>query len=198
MKMKKIALSILFFGLALAMTVLPGDAIPKKQSKQDVIIIPPEVKSVLEQAVQTMEHRQDIPFVFEQHLYLPTTTENLHNIFLFNVKNADLGFAPMVSTEVDLQAAEQDTFKETPAKLQAKGNAFLQFRNKTDNSVLKEVYVPYNFQIDGASYDAEATVVCSVGYPLPAGEYLLAMALTTPDLQKIGTAFHEFTLPDPN
>ena len=196
--MKKFAVSFLLFGLVLALTIQPGQAIPRQQEKTNPVIIPPAVKTVLEQAVQTSEPRQDIPFEFYRHIFLPTTTDNLHNIFLFNVKNADLGFAPMVSTEVDLQAAdEQSSFQETAAKMQARGNAFLQFRNKADKAIVKEVYVPYNFQIDGASYKAEENVMCSVGYPLPAGDYFLAMALTSSDLQKIGISFQEFTLPNP-
>ena len=164
MKMKKFAIPFLLFGLVL--TVLPVQAIPRQQEKTNPVIIPPAVKAVLEQAVQTSESRQDIPFEFYRHIFLPTTTENLHNIFLFNVKNADLGFAPMVSTEVDLQAADdQSSFQETAAKMQARGNAFLQFRNKADKAIVKEVYVPYNFQIEGATYKAEESVMCSVGYP---------------------------------
>jgi hypothetical protein len=198
MKTKNISVSFLLFGLVLAMTVLPGSAISNQQEKPPAVIIPPEVKAVLEQAVQTQERRQDIPFEFSRQLFLPTTTANLHTVFLFKAKNADLGFVPMVSTEVDLQAAEQDSFQETAAKMQARGNAFLQFRNKADKTIVKEVYIPYNFQIDGASYNPEEAVLCSTGYPLPVGDYLLAMALTSTDLQKIGVAFQEFTLPDPN
>ena len=194
--MKKFAIPFLLFGLVL--TVLPVQAIPRQQEKTNPVIIPPAVKAVLEQAVQTSESRQDIPFDFYRHIFLPTTTDNLHNIFLFNVKNADLGFAPMVSTEVDLRAADdQSSFQETAAKMQARGNAFLQFRNKADKAIVKEVYVPYNFQIEGATYKAEESVMCSVGYPLPAGDYTLVMALTSTDLQKIGIAFQDFTLPNP-
>lgn len=201
MKTKNLAVSLVLFGFLLTVTALPGQAIPPQQKKAPTVIIPTEVKAVMEQAVQTGEARQDIPFEFIKHLFLPTTTENMHNVFLFKVKNADLGFAPMISTEVDPQAkegAEQSSFQETAAKLQARGNAFLQFRNKADNSIFKEVYIPYNFQMDGASYNADETVMCSTAYPLPAGEYLLAMAITSLDLQKIGVSMHEFSIPNPN
>jgi hypothetical protein len=52
-------------------------------------------------------------------------------------------------------------------------------------------------ELENASYDPEQEGIYTTGYPLPPGNYLLSMAVTSTDFQKIGTQYLEITLPDP-
>ena len=195
--------NLLFFLLACAIvfTALstPAIALQEQQPSQQkpVVIIPPEVKTVLEQGMETREARLDIPFNIIKHLYLPAA-QNLHSIFLFSIKNGDLGYAPLtpaVETE-EKKEETQSSFEEVPALLQSRSHLFMQFA-KLDGTYSKEVYVPIRIQIEGGSYEPEKEDMYSVGYPLPPGKYLLSIAIASQNLEKIGTQYFEFNLPDP-
>jgi hypothetical protein len=199
MKIKKIAISALMLGLILSLAVLPGSAAQEETEKKS--IVPPEVMTVLETGIQTREARADIPFTIIQNIYLPAR-ENLHSVFLFECKNADLGYVSVAPAQIDLaekKDEEKSSFEVTPAKLIAAGHAFLLF-NKMEKGkpgdLVKEIYIPYKFMDDGAEYDAEKVEFYSTGYPLPAGDYLLSMALCSQNLERIGTQYYEFSLPD--
>jgi hypothetical protein len=73
---------------------------------------------------------------------------------------------------------------------------FLQMENGAPTKTVREIYVPALLQADSATYDPEAEEWYSTGYPLPAGNYLLAMALASPDLKKVGVGYYEFSLLD--
>jgi hypothetical protein len=170
----------------------------KAQSQQKVFI-PKQVKTVLQEGLLTRQGRQDIPFTFERYLYLPAR-DNLHNIIFFKVKNADLGFAPAAETPAAPAAPDQTQAASAP-QLEAKFNAFLWFSTLAEDGMLqtiKEVYIPAVIQTPAEGYDPEKVESYSFGYPLPAGHYLLAMALTSQDLSKIGTGYYEFTAPAPS
>ncbi|MBN2244666.1 MAG: hypothetical protein JW755_02355 [Candidatus Aminicenantes bacterium] len=195
--------NLLFFLLACAIviTALSETATAWQEQQptqqQSVVIIPPEVKTVLEQGMESREARLDIPFNLVEHLYLPAA-QNLHNIFIFKVKNADLGYAPLtpaVETE-EKKEETQSSFEEVPTLLQARSHMFMLF-TQLDGTYSKEVYVPVRVQIEGGSYDPEAVDMYSVGYPLPAGNYLLSIAIASQKLENIGTQYFEFTIPDP-
>jgi hypothetical protein len=66
--------------------------------------------------------------------------------------------------------------------------------NGVPTKTVREIYVPALLQADSATYDPEAEEWYSTGYPLPAGNYLLAMALSSPDLKKVGVGYFEFSL----
>lgn len=74
----------------------------KQEEKPDVIIIPDKVKSFFEEGIKTREARLDIPFSIIWHTYLPSQ-QNLHCVFYFKVKNADLGFFPIMAEEKNLK-----------------------------------------------------------------------------------------------
>ncbi|MBE0461540.1 MAG: hypothetical protein IBX60_07895 [Candidatus Aminicenantes bacterium] len=205
MKFKKVIIPLFLFGFILSLVFAPV-AIAKKDKKgqeQKVIIIPKEVKDVFQEGLSTKEARLDIPFTIEKHLYLPAR-ENLHSIFLFKVKNEDLGFAP-IEVPAEPQAQEQkeeaqSVFEETPAKLRANAHVFLQFNTlegDTPGELIKEVYIPVNMEIDGATYIPDEEGLYSTAYPLPPGDYILSMAITSRNLDKIGTQYFSFTLPAP-
>lgn len=166
--------------------------------QRTTVTIPEQVKVVFKEGMQTREARSDIPFQITQRLYLPAQ-QNLHAIFFFNAKNADLGFAPPAAPA----AAEETTQEEqqpTETKLVARNYVFLQF-NKLETDVpgelVKELYIPLNLEVDASSYDPGKEELYTTGYPLPPGNYLLSMAITSTDFLKIGTQYFEFSLPDP-
>jgi hypothetical protein len=189
---------------SLSATVQEKDKTKEQAKQPEKIFIPKEVKSALQEGLTSRKGRQDIPINIFQSLYLPAR-ENFHIVFMMNLKNSDLGFAPMTAAPAEPKAEKKGP-QETPVQeaaenLQANFNVFLEF-NKLDEAgvptVFREVYVPANIQVPAAGYDPEKAEVYSVGYPLPFGHYLLAIALTSLDLKKIGTAYHEFTIPDPS
>ena len=175
----------------------------QQKEKPNVIIIPDKIKTIFKAGITTREARLDIPFSIVWHVYLPAR-ENMHAIFYFKAKSADLGFIPLPqvteSTEVKKEGEKaQQPATETPALLQTSGHVFLQFNRMEKGAVkevAKEVYIPFNLQIEGASYDPEKEEFYSTGYPLPPGDYLLSMAIASLDLDKIGTQYFEFSLPD--
>jgi hypothetical protein len=158
---------------------------PKAAEK---IFIPKEVKAVLEQGMAARQSRLDIPFTIFKHIYLPAR-DSVHAIFLFKAKNADLGFAPPAGMPAPTQ----------PVQLQAQFYVFLQFLRVEKDApakVVQEAYVPATIQAGAEPYDPEKEAWYSIAYTLLPGDYLLAMAITSPDLNKIGTTYFDFSLPD--
>ena len=204
MKGKKFILIALITGFSLyflSMSTLSAQQ--EKQEESKIIIIPDTMKSIFEQGTQTREPRLDIPFSIVWHIYLPAR-ENMHAVFYFKAKNKDLGFIPLPqATEPAEEKKEEEKAQppatETPALLQTSGHVFIQFNRMEKGAVkevAKEVYIPLNLQTDGESYDPEKEELYSTGYPLPPGDYLLSMAITSLDLEKIGTQYFEFSLSD--
>lgn len=174
-----------------------------KQAKtEERIFIPKEIKAALEEGLLTKQGRQDIPVIVFYNLFLPAR-ENMHTIFFLKIKNSGLGFSP-IGTAVTPKTGKtsgpalQEAVAQEPVQLQASFNAFLQFNRLEEGKPksFREVYVPSSAQVQGDTFDPEKEETYSFGYPLPPGQYLLALALTSLDLQKIGTAYYEFTLPD--
>lgn len=218
--MKARNLTILFvllvfvFSLILSLPIATAQEEKKEEQEteaEEKIIIPQPVKLALQEGLVQRQGRLDIPFSLVKHLYLPAR-ENFHSIFLFKMKNMDLGFSPQPSALVEKKTEEEkiegEEKKETPAapetealpvQLRARLHVFLQFhslKEKEPVEISKEVYIPFNFQVESTSYDPEKEEIYSTGYPLPPGDYLLSMAITSHDLQKIGTYYFEFSLPD--
>jgi hypothetical protein len=174
-----------------------------KQAKtEEKIFIPKEIKAILEEGLLNKQGRQDIPVSIFYNLFLPAR-ENLYSIFFLKIKNSGLSFSPIGTavapkTDKTSEPSPQEAVAQKPAQLQASFNVFLQF-NSLENGEpksFKEVYVPSSVQVQGDTFDPEKEETYTVSYVLPAGHYLLALAVTSLDLQKIGTAYYEFTLPD--
>lgn len=175
MKTRQTIISILTLGLMLSLAAAPCLALQEKS------VIPKEVKKILEDGMTTQEARLDIPFTIIETLHMPAQ-QNLYGYFFYRMKNSDIGFA--------------QTLTSPEGKLEGQAHAFFIFK-KNDGSFTRQIYAPINCQVDADAYDAEADSILSTGYPLPPGDYLLAMAVTTKDLKKVGTQYHEFSLPDP-
>lgn len=161
---------------------------PKGKAPQqpEKVYIPKEVKLVLQEGMAARQGRQDIPVSIFQHLFFPAPG-SMHSVFFLKLKNADLGF---------VQSAQP--VGDTPAPFLASLSLFLQFHRLEEGKapqVVREVYVPTSLQEDGATYDADKEETYAVGYPLPPGRYLLAMAVSSLDLKRIGTHYFEFDLP---
>lgn len=178
----------------------------KEAPQSNIIIIPDKVKTVLNEGLKTREARPDIPFSIVWHIYLPAR-ENMHSIFFFKVRNADLGFVPMAPSsqspapqkEKGQEKTQAQEAEAAPTTLQASGHVFLQFNRLEDHTpkeLVKEVYIPLNLQVESSSYDPNKEEFYSTAYPLPPGHYILSMAITSLDLEKIGTQYFEFNLPN--
>ncbi|MGB8951745.1 MAG: FxLYD domain-containing protein [Candidatus Aminicenantales bacterium] len=186
--MNKNGTRVLFFGLIFCLGIGMSSAAPvsqpeKKETKGEKIFIPKNVKAVLLEGLPGRQTRSDIPFTVFKHIYLPASS-GFHNIFFFKLRNADLGFMPLNST----------------SRLKASFHIFLQFHlleNNASPKIIKEIYVPANVEMESASYDPNQQEIYNVGYPLMPGNYLLAMAVTSLDLKKIGTYYFELSLPEP-
>jgi len=200
MKAKTYTCAILFIGLILSFVMAPCLFAQEDQEKKqaEAVYIPKEVKDVFKAGMDNREPRLDIPFTVFKHLYLPAR-QNMHVVFFFKVKNSDLGFAPLTPAGGTPEKKEEDTAEtagETAVQLQSKAHCFLQF-NQLDGNFVKEIYIPFQLQADGSSYDPEEEGIYTTGYPLPSGKYLLSMAIASFELEKIGTQYVEFTIPDP-
>jgi hypothetical protein len=200
MNIKTYTCAILFIGLILSFVMSPYLVAQEDQEKKqaEAVYIPKEVKEVFEAGMDNREPRLDIPFTVFKNIYLPAR-QNMHVVFFFKVKNSDLGFTPLTPAGGTPEKTEQEA-AETPAdtevQLQSNAHCFLQF-NQLDGNFVKEIYIPVQLQADGSTYDPEEEKIYTTGYPLPSGKYLLSMAITSFDLEKIGTQYVEFTLPDP-
>lgn len=142
---------------------------------QEGAVIPEQVKSILKGGLESLETRIEIPFVIVKHLYLPAK-QNVHSIVIFKFKEK-----------------ESPSFTELINQGYANLNVFMQFYQLSGGppSLYKDVYTPMQFQ---AIEDEEANFY-TIGYPLPSGDYILAMAITSKDLGIIGTQYFEFSLP---
>jgi len=213
MKIKNLLVSMLLLGFILNLALYTSSfAMEKKQEKKTQQatreIFPQEINTVFEEGIQQRQVRPDIPFSIIKHYYLPAM-DNLHNIFLFKVKNADLGFAPiMPAAEIPEKKEKEEkekeeeisSFESEPNNLQANSHVFIQFNlleNDSLGTLVKKVYIPVRIQADGSDYEPDKEDIYSTGYPLPPGDYLMSMAITSQDLTKIGTQYFEFSIPDP-
>lgn len=200
--MKKLIAPALLAGfvfglLAVMSSAAPG--FPQEKEKKDVkqpaakIFIPKEVRDVMLQGLQARQTRPDIPFTIFKSAFLPAR-DAFYIIPFLKIKNADLPFMPAAAAQIADAAVAP-----VQPKLRAVFDVFLQF-HKMDNGVptqiAKEVYIPVTLEEDTAAYDPNKEEWYSVAYPLLPGNYLLAIAVTTHDLKKIGMQYFEFSLPD--
>ena len=201
MNTRKLIVPVLLAGLLFSFVFAPGFA--RQKDKQEAkptpgqrVFIPKEVKAILEEGLASRQARQDIPFNIYRTTFLPAQ-QAFYEIFFIKMKNADLGYAPAVAPQVP--AVEAAAAPATP-KLKASFYVFLQFRkleNNVPGQIVKEVYIPASLEADSEGYNPDKEEVYTIGYALFPGNYLLAMAVTSVDLKKVGTQYFEFSLPDP-
>lgn len=209
MKIKNLIVPALSLVLLMSLASLPSLTAQEKsqeeQEKETRSIIPETVKAAIQEGIQTRQPRLDFPFTIFKYYYLPAQ-QNIHVTLLFKVKNSDLGFAP-VTSGIEGQKKKQEKeeealsiFETTPSKLNAQAHVFLQLNKLEDNNpgeLVKEIYIPFNLEVDGASYESDKEEIYTTGYPLPPGDYFLTMALSSQKFEKIGTQYWELSLPNP-
>jgi len=206
MKIRNLAVPMLLLGFVLSLVLATNLAAlnkARKPQEDKPVRIPMQIKSIFEEGIKTRETRLDIPFAITQHLYLPAR-ENMHSIFFFKVKNADLGFSPVAPVPVPPEKKEEEEAppeaETVPTKLQCNCHIFLQFNRvemDAPGEVVNEIYMPINFQVENSSYEPDKQELYTTAYPFPPGNYILSMAIASQDLKKIGTQYFEFSLPDP-
>ena len=218
MKAHRTVIPALIAVFALSLIIVPADAGPSQKEAQKLdqkqpekVRIPKSVKDIILQGLPTRQARPEIPFTVFQNYFFPTPVrENMISVFLFRAKNADLGFAPApVQPAAPAAAPAKDAKAQAapapaaaapaaPAELQAKLHIFLEFHkleNGVAGPVAMEVYVPTVLTEDPAAYDPEQENWYSVWAILPGGDYVLAMAMASPDLKKVGTFFYDVKIP---
>ncbi len=206
MKIRNLVIPVLLLGFIVSLLLATNLAALNKAGKpqEEPVRIPKEIKSIFEEGIKTREARLDIPFTITNHLYLPAR-ENMHSIFFFKVKNADLGFFPVAPAPAppEKKEEEKEALPETeivPTKLQCNSHIFLQvnrLEKNTPGEVVSEIYISVNFQAESSSYEPDKEELCTTAYPFPPGNYILSMAIASQDLGKVGTQYFEFSLPDP-
>jgi len=206
MKTRNLIIPVLLLGFTLSLFLATNLAALNMAGKpqEEAERIPKEIKIVFEEGILTREARLDIPFSITNHLYLPAR-ENMHSVFFFKVKNADLGFVPIAPAPAPAEKKEEE--KEAPSeaevvptKLKCNSHIFLQVNRIEKNApgeVVKEIYIPVNFEAESSSYEPDKEEFYTTAYPFPPGKYILSMAIASQDLGKIGTQYFEFSLPDP-
>jgi hypothetical protein len=204
MRVKTIVIPVLVsafvFGLITGLSA--GQKEKAKDKAQERIFIPPQIKAVIEEGLAARQGRQDIPISIFYSIFLPTRdVGNFHNVFFMRIKNSGLGFAPAVPPPpAPPKKGPQEAVPQEAAELQARFNVFLQY-NKIgeggETQVAKEVFVPTIYTVPAAGFDQEKEEVYSIGYPMPFGRYIVAIALSSVDLERVGVAYTEIDLPDP-
>ncbi|HUT07659.1 MAG TPA: hypothetical protein VMY15_02320 [Candidatus Latescibacteria bacterium] len=145
--------------------------------------MPKEVTALIQEGLATRQGRQDIPFSIFKQLILPAQGGNLYPVFCFEAKNGDLGYAPSASGSGEMETTL---------------NVFFQFFQTGDAGAFKPVLGGKSLAVlksDGAGYDPEKEDWYSFGLAMPAGQYTLAMVLTTPDMKKMSVAYCDVSLP---
>ncbi len=169
--------------IIMAWIILLAIAVPLVAQQQ--YFIPPQVTAILDIDVPLKKNRSDIPFSYLQTLYFPAQQDQVYPIFLFQIKNTDLNFAAL---------------PEKPARLKADHYIFTRVYRMVNGSageIVKERNIRFELEEAQPEFQPDASNYYSIaGDIYPAGKYLLALALTTPDFTKITTAYIEFSLPD--
>lgn len=157
------------------------------------IKIPSEVGEIFNENISTRVPRTDITVNYLRTLYFPAQENNVHAVFLFKLKNADLNFQEEAKT---YELTEEDAASKM---LFSDLDVFLRFYKMEKGKVkgmFKEIYIPYPLEVEREGFNPEEENVYYIGNPLPPGDYFLALAFASTDLSEIGTTYIEFSLPD--
>jgi hypothetical protein len=183
MNYKKIAI-IAFSAVLLCGLPLAGQTAEKKAASGPVYIAP-QVAAVIDAGVQQRQTRNDIPLNYLRTLYLPAQQNQIYPIFLFRIKNSDLNLAAS---------------PETPEVLRAKFHVFTRLyrmENGVVGAIVRERYIPFNVEENAAGFQPEAASFYSIATEIyPAGKYLLALAISSPDFSRISVSYNDVALPD--
>lgn len=187
MRIKKfLALSlVLILTLTLAINLAQAEPQKKDQKKEQKAktALPTDVKALLEQGLASRQVKPDLPFNFSGHYILPAKGVYIA-IFIARIKNADLEYVQTQSVSAgDSYQTDSDIF-------------FQIYQNDGPTPKLVIENKAYNqFAIPAGEYNPEGESCYYLGYPLPAGKYILAAALGNRRTKKMGTSYYEFEIP---
>ena len=171
--------------IVLTLTALVAVALPLAAQQPQQIVIPPQVASLIDAGLAQKQGRMDIPMAYLNTLYLPAQQGQVYPVFFFQLKNADLGFAAPA---------------DNPALLKSAHYLFLRVYRLAPGAapaVARERNARFDLEEAQAAYQPEALNYYTLaGDIYPAGDYRLALAVTTPDYAKISVVYADFTLPD--
>ncbi|MBN2400377.1 MAG: hypothetical protein JXI33_08585 [Candidatus Aminicenantes bacterium] len=182
--------TVIFIFSVVLLCALPLVASPSGQSDARraagaPVYIAPQVAAVIDANLAQRLNRNDIPLDYLRTLYLPAQQNQIYPIFIFMIKNADLNLAAAL---------------ESPDVLRAKLHVFTRLyriENGVAGTVVRERYIPFNVEENQANFQPEGANFYSIASEIyPAGSYLLALAVSTPDFAKISVCYQEIVLPD--
>jgi hypothetical protein len=185
MKARNLIVLALFTLLAFTLRLAAQKNQPAPQKNGQPIQIAPQVSAVMDADVPLRKNRMDIPMTYLRTLYFPAQQNLVYPIFLFQMKNSDLNFsAPAVTP--DILKANLFTFVR-----------IYRIENGVAGEIVKEHFIRFDMEEKQQGFQPEALNYYSIaGDIYPAGNYLLALALSTPDFARISTSYVEFSLPD--
>ncbi len=152
MKLKSLNIIVLIFGLIIG-TLSISNLNAQVQDPSQVVeelareFIPTEILSILKSGLDTRTPNTGIPFDIFKSLYLPAQ-QNMHGIFFFKCKNADLDFQGVGQPTAGEE--EVSAFESTPTQLISRNNLYLYFK-QLNGDYEKQIYVPFNQKADGVA-----------------------------------------------
>lgn len=138
---------------------------PPLVNEHGIKFIPDKVRDVMISGIDNRKSRSDIQFEIFRYFHFPAS-DSVHNVFIFRL------FSNVSMCDVFIQ--------------------FYKVENGIPINIAKELNTLTYFANTSSSNDE---YFYSVGYPLPPGNYLLAMAITTINLNRIGLQYYEFVAP---
>jgi hypothetical protein len=185
MKARNLFVLALIALLAFTLQLPAQKSKPAPQKNGQPAQIAPQVAAVMDADAPLRKNRLDIPLTYLQTLYLTAQQNQVYPVFLFQMKNFDLNFAAAA---------------ETPDMLKSNHFAFVRvyrMDNGVAGEIVKEHFIRFDLEEKQQGFLPEALNYYSIaGDIYPAGTYLLALALSTPDFSKISISYVEFSLPD--
>ncbi len=199
---KSLAVSILVLASCSLLAFDCGQAVQEEKPAK----IPKEVIKIIEENLVGRQTRADIPLTYLQTLYFPYQS-NYFACFFLKIKNESLGYAPPVveerkeKTKKEKKKQKEASVEEAKKILSCHVDFFFRVYSLSSDGqplgIHKEIYLPYDDQVEEEGYRPDEENVYSFGTLFPPGRYLLSAVAASLDLSKIGLIFQEFYLPLP-
>ena len=144
--------------------------------------IPEKILKLLDGGLAKRKGRQDIFLFVAGHSALPGEQNEMFGAFNIKVKSGDL-----------------DPSKVGSGRLEAYLSVFARFHPLTagaPEAAIRELRFPGYFYMGEDQFDPKREDLYCYGYSLPPGGYVMALAVATKDLKRIGVTYYEFVLPE--
>ncbi|MEW6455564.1 MAG: hypothetical protein AB1410_02455 [Acidobacteriota bacterium] len=180
---RKKTLIFMFFLLILFIPSLLN-SLDKKNKSQQKRKIPSKIAKIFDEEILTRETKTEIPINIIRIIYLPAQENNIYPVFIMEAKNSDIGFVES-SKDKKMLFANLNIYAR-----------FYKMENKNIAGTYKEINIPYQAEEKKEGYNPEEKNFYTFGYTLAPGAYVILIAFSSEDLNRIGTALAEFSLPD--